>query len=263
MNFDKHINHGLWAISSCILISCGMAPQTITICDSNGKCQIVEQNSGDVTVDDKVDEEKPPFAEIPKAGGSNSTAQSNTNPTAPSPTAPSGSAGTGDGFGVNGNFTCSEYVAQFWKIGSQTYEEAPGPLFTKLKYTTTVLSVSGSRVTIQAKLETPDSSQNVDEQVSFDACTEGHMSAVPATNSPCKVQYLADETVTVNGISYNTKKYQLGECTLESGKTFSSIVWRAAELPLWGIVKREVTGTIVPDSLSGKISATIKTWKFN
>lgn len=244
------------------LSACGADGELVkTMCSAdNPECnyKFGQVGADDSSVDDRTDEEKPPFAKPPTSADTNPGAKPTTVSTPP----PSGPSTGGGGFGVDGSLSCVDYVAQYWKVGAQTYEEAPGPIFTTLKYTTTVLALSGTNVTVRAQLVTPDSSQNLDEQMTFDACTHGHMAAVPKTNTPCNATFLADEVISVGGKSYNAKKYQIGECTLESGKTFSSIVWRAKDIPLWGALKREVRGTIVPSQLSGLISATTKSWLF-
>lgn len=165
-------------------------------------------------------------------------------------------------YGVEENLSCQEFVDKFWKVGAKTNEEAPGPLATTLYFTTTVLSVEGSIVTLNTKLETPDSSKNVDENLTFDACTDGHMSAVPVTQERCIPKPLGKERVSVGGKTYQAKKYSFSNCKTEGGDTFNSTVWRVAELPLWGVVKRQVTGTVVPKELGGKISAQTKAWIF-
>lgn len=225
------------------------------------------QSNGDAygkTSDDRADESKPPFVILP--GETSPTVSPTTTPNVdtdeptPVPTATVG--GSGGGYGVNEDMSCEAYVEKFWKVGALTYEEAPGPLMTKLKFTTKVLSVDGTKVTINTKLETPDTSKNLDETLSFDACTEGYLTAVPKTKSACNPKLLGAEKISVGGKSYNAKKYEFSNCVTTDDKTFSSTVWRAAEIPLWGVLKREVSGTVVPSELNGKISAESKRWQF-
>lgn len=220
------------------------------------------------TIDDRTDEEKPPFVDVPSRYEPTNVVST---PTAPNtntevepgtqPTAPIGD-GTGSGYGVFGNLSCEQYVAQFWKVGASTHEEAPGPLFTKLTFDSKVLSVSGTMVTLSTKLETGSPADNVNEQITFDACNEPEKSAIPTNAPDCSTVELGTETITVQGKQYNTKKTKIGMCNTTSGKTYQSIVWRAAELPLWGVLKRELTGSIVPAILNGKIAPTTVQWNF-
>lgn len=242
----------------------GSSPET-----NEANCQ-ASRGEDDVTDgstrDDRADESVPSFAK-PTTANPTVTPSATPSPSVTQAPQPDGSKTpapvTSDGkYGVNGNMSCSDYVARFWKVGAQTYEEAPAPLFQKLKFTTTVLSINGSSVTINTKLVTPDASKNVDETITFDACTEGHLTAVPKTKEPCLPVADGSESVTVNGKTVNAKKFRFQNCVTTDDKTFSSTVWRAEEIPLWGAIKREVTGTVVPSELNGKISAGTTSWKF-
>lgn len=239
------------------LSGCGTAPiPTNCVLQS---CEVNATRTAQ-SADDKVDEEKPPFAEVQPPASTQETPAPQTSVAAPVGTPlPEGSAG----FGVNSNLSCEDYVASFWKVGAQTYEEAPGPFLTTLKFTATVLSINGSTVSINTKLVTPDASQNVDENLSFDACDKGYQSVIPTTKGECLPQLVGNENVTVNGKLYAAKKYQFTNCTSTDDKNFTSIVWRADGIPLWGVIKREVSGTLIPAELNNKVSAQTKSWLFN
>lgn len=226
------------------------------------------------SIDDRTDEERPPFVDVPgrppsapvtpvvvgTASPSQTPAPESTKSAWATPT-PEGGGGN-LGFGVFGELTCDEYIRKFWNLGAETTEEAPGPVFTKIKFTSKVMGVTGTRVTLNTKLDAGSPEYNLDEMVTFDACTEPFRSAIPNTAVDCKAVDLGIENITVNGRFYKAKKTQIGECKTTKGETYQSIVWRAAELPLWGVLKREVTGTIVPKIMNGKISPTTVNWKF-
>lgn len=197
------------------------------------------------------DEEKPAFVDLPHLELA---------PLPDAPTAvgghPSGPVAAGSGqLGVDPEAKCDSYVEKFWKIGAQTVEDAPGPFGTRITFTTRVLSRTGNQVTVRTLLQTPDASQNIDEQISFDACTEGAKSAIPTSMVGCTTADIGTESISVQGKVYQAKKFRIGPCSSASGKSYDTTVWRVNELPLWGIAKREVRGSIAPSVLGSVIAA--------
>lgn len=197
-----------------------------------------------------IDEEKPSFVDLPHL---EFAPQPDAASTGAQPTGPV-AAGTGQ-LGVDPDAKCETYIEKFWKVGAQTIEDAPGPFGTRITFTTRVLARTGNQVTVRTLLQTPDATQNIDEQITFDACTEGAKSAIPTSMVGCTTAEIGNESISVQGRSLLAKKIRIGPCSSATGKSYDTTVWRVNELPLWGIAKREVRGSIVPSVLGGVIAA--------
>lgn len=246
----------LLALSSCGVQEVGMTP------DGSGPASADSVDSR--ARDDILDERRPPFIDEPGA--------SQDGPLSPSPSAEPGTptpppgtpppAQEGKGYGVNKDLSCAEWVASHWKVGSSITESAPGPVFTTISLVTEVKEVRGSVVTVKESLDAPGSEFDTSTEISFDACTASYLPALLPSVSNCEVKEIGTESVSFGGKSLRTLKVSLGPCQNSAGKTFSSVLWRAPDYPQLGIVKRELTGSILPEKLNGKLSPSLKAWSF-
>lgn len=235
--FNSTANNFIFiAVFSLLNQSCGTAPLTDTGAPS-------QQSHTSPKPDDRADEKKPAFATPPAL-------VSSTN----------GNNGSQLNLGTSAPEDCATSLKNNWKVGSFINESAPVS-FVSISMRSEVVALNGSTVTLKTSIDGPGNDNDINETLTFDACKEPEKMAMVTTTAPCKVTPQGKETVSTKQGTFQADKYYITGCSTSSGKDFNSTVWRVNGAPLWGIVKREVWGKVVPDAVPGnRLSASTQTW---